>query len=54
MGFRGEAGTTRRGDPPRADAYFRETADLTRRMLGALPDNRTLIDHIRRHGLARI
>ena len=54
MGFRGEAGTTRRGDPARADAYFRETADLTRRMLGALPDNRTLIDHIRRHGLARI
>lgn len=34
--------------------YFRETADLTRKMLGALPGNRELLDHIQRHGLQRI
>ena len=27
-------------------SYFREAAQLTRRMLGALPSNRDLIDHI--------
>jgi tryptophan halogenase len=54
MDFRAAGAGTRRRDPALADAYFREAADLTRRMLGALPDNRTLIDHIRRHGLPRI
>lgn len=37
-----------------ADACFREAADLTRKMLSALPDNRTLLAHIARHGLPTI
>lgn len=37
-----------------ADGYFREAADLTRKMLAALPSNRELIDHVKRHGLMRI
>ena len=36
-----------------AEPYFRETAHLARRMLGALPLQRSLIDHIRAHGLPR-
>jgi tryptophan 7-halogenase len=36
-----------------AEPYFRETAHLARRMLGALPLQRSLIDHIRTHGLPR-
>ena len=36
-----------------AEPYFRETAHLARRMLGALPLQRPLIDHIRAHGLPR-
>ena len=36
-----------------AEPYFRETAHLARRMLGALPLQRSLIDHIRAHGQAR-
>ena len=38
---------------PRGDdrAMLRAAADLTRRMLPALPDNRALIAHIVRHGL---
>lgn len=53
MGFRpAAAGGTRRTEPPAlAEARFREAAQLARRMLGGLPDNRTLIEHIRRHGL---
>ncbi len=49
MGFRPEAeGFSRRSDDAdRADGYFREAAQLTRKMLGALPSNRDLIDHIR-------
>jgi glycine/D-amino acid oxidase-like deaminating enzyme len=55
MGFRPDPeGFTRRGDDAdRADDYFREAAQLTRRMLGALPSNRDLIDHIHRNGLQR-
>lgn len=34
-----------------ADGYFRQAAELTRKMLGALPGNRELIEHIKRHGL---
>ncbi|WP_229507915.1 tryptophan halogenase family protein [Massilia sp. Dwa41.01b] len=45
---------TRRRDSAAADGYFREAAELTRRMLKALPTNRELIDHVRRHGLPRI
>jgi len=36
-----------------AESCFRETAQLARRMLGALPLQRPLIDHIRAHGLPR-
>jgi hypothetical protein len=36
-----------------AEPFFRETAHLTRRMLGALPLQRSLIDHIRAHGQPR-
>jgi tryptophan halogenase len=55
MGFKPEPeGFTRRlDDPDRADEYFREAAQLTRRMLGALPSNRDLIEHIRKTGLPR-
>jgi glycine/D-amino acid oxidase-like deaminating enzyme len=56
MGFCPEPGFARRqrvgeGDGDMADGFFRQAADLTRRMLPALPDNRTLIAHIVRHGL---
>jgi tryptophan halogenase len=54
MGFRARTLRTGRHDPALADGYFREAHDLTRRMLAALPDNRSLIDHIRQHGLPRI
>ncbi|MCA1245532.1 tryptophan halogenase family protein [Massilia sp. MS-15] len=58
MGFCPEPGLARReriGEPgaAAADGFFRQAADLTRRMLPALPDNRTLIAHIVRHGLPR-
>ena len=36
-----------------AEPYFRETAHLARRMLGALPLQRSLIAHIRAHGMPR-
>jgi len=56
MGFRPELeGFSRRNDDAdRADEYFREAAQLTRKMLGALPSNRDLVDHIRKNGLQRI
>lgn len=54
MGFTPEPGGTRRADPAAAAQHYREAADLTRRMLGALPSNRALIEHIRRHGLQKI
>lgn len=56
MGFRPDrSGATRRADDAdRADRYFRETAALTSKMLAALPTNRALIDHIKRHGLSKI
>lgn len=55
MGFRPEAeGFSRRADDAdRADEYFREAAQLTRRLLGGLPGNRELLDHIRKSGLQR-
>ena len=54
MGFNMEA-TPRASDrPDLADEAFREAARLTERMLPALPSNRELLDHIRRHGLPRI
>ncbi|MEK8052911.1 tryptophan halogenase family protein [Ideonella sp. DXS22W] len=53
MGFRPDAARpTRRPEPPAlAEARFAEAAQLARRMLAGLPDNRTLIAHIRQHGL---
>ncbi|UGQ46938.1 tryptophan halogenase family protein [Massilia endophytica] len=52
MGFRTEEGTARLpGQEEQADGFFREAANLTRKMLGGLPSNRELIEHIRRHGL---
>lgn len=55
MGFRPDAPDgTRRVAMADADAHFREAARLTRRMLAALPSNRELVEHIRRHGLQRI
>lgn len=59
MGFTPDSdrGTRRAGQDHaagNADGYFREAAELTRRMLRALPSNRELIDHIRLHGLPRI
>jgi hypothetical protein len=56
MGFRPEPeGFSRRADDAdRADEFFGEAAQLTRKMLGALPSNRDLIDHIRTNGLQRI
>ena len=56
MGFRPEpaASTRRADDGNRADGFFREAAALAGKMLAALPTNRELITHIRRHGLPRI
>jgi len=56
MGFRPDAadGTRRADAADRAAGYFRDAANLTRKMLPALPSNRELIDHIRAHGLHRI
>jgi len=53
MGWRNEAGATRHGDGALADSFFREAADLTRRMLPALPANRELLAYIRSRGLPR-
>jgi SpoVK/Ycf46/Vps4 family AAA+-type ATPase len=54
MGFRTEAAPRASDRPDLADEAFREAARLTARMLPALPSNRELLDHIRRHGLQRI
>jgi len=55
MGFRPEPeGFSRRADDAdRADEYFREAAQLTRRMLGALPGNRDLLEHVYKNGMQR-
>ncbi len=54
MGFATEAAPRASDRPDLADQAFREAARLTGRMLPALPSNRDLLDHIRRHGLPRI
>ncbi|MCE3263661.1 MAG: FAD-dependent oxidoreductase [Pseudoduganella sp.] len=56
MGFHSApgGGIRRRDNAQAADNYFREAASLTQRMLAALPTNRELLDHIRRHGLPTI
>ena len=54
MGFDGSA-TPRGADAAAtADGFFREAQALTARMLPALPDNRSLLAHIARHGLPSI
>jgi len=58
MGFKPQSGPARRervgeGSGAIADGFLRQAADLTRRMLPALPDNRALIAHIVRNGLPR-
>ena len=53
MGFHTEHGAGKR-HADQADGYFREAAALTSKMLAALPGNRDLIDHIKRHGLQTI
>jgi 2-polyprenyl-6-methoxyphenol hydroxylase-like FAD-dependent oxidoreductase len=54
MGFTMEGAPRASDRPDLADEAFREAARLTARMLPALPSNRELLDHIRRHGLPRI
>jgi hypothetical protein len=54
MGFCTEGAPRASDRADLADEAFREAARLTARMLPALPANRELIDHIRRHGLQRI
>ena len=55
MGFRSDfSRVPRPREAAMADNYFQEAGELTRKMLGALPDNRALINHIKRHGLQKI
>jgi tryptophan 7-halogenase len=57
MGFRSAPSTRAAShgkEAEMADEFFRQAASLTSRMLGALPANRELLDHIRRHGLPKI
>jgi len=54
MGFRSTFRPAAPQQAALADGYFREAASLTRRMLAALPDNRSLLAHIRQHGLQAI
>jgi len=53
MGFRPDR-TVARGASTAAAGYFAENERLTARLLGGLPGNRELIDHIRQHGLPTI
>jgi len=55
MGFRSDfSRASKPQEAGMASGYFQEAANLTRKMLGALPDNRALINHIKRHGLQKI
>lgn len=56
MGFRPtKRATLRQSDgATMAYGYFREVANLTRKMLTALPNNRELIEHIQRSGMPKI
>ena len=53
MGFRTEYSRPQPHEAVQADAYFREAANLTQKMLNGLPSNRDLLNHIRQHGLPR-
>jgi hypothetical protein len=56
MDFRPEPrpATRRMDDAARADACFRESAALARRMLAALPGHREMLDHANARGMPRI
>jgi tryptophan halogenase len=55
MGFKTAfSGVIRPEQAELADGYFRESATLTHKMLAALPSNRDLVNHIKRHGLQKI
>lgn len=56
MGFAPQPGNgpARPGQREQAEAYFREAAGLTGKMLAALPSNRELLNHIARHGMPKI
>ena len=56
MGFEPAADAARRESDAddRAAHFLRENAQMTAKMLGALPTNRELIEQIRTHGLQRI
>ena len=46
--------TRRMDDVARAEGYFREAAELTRKMLAALPGHREMLDHVMTRGMPRI
>lgn len=54
MGFRTHSPPRRSDHAELAEGYFREAANLTGKMLAALPDNRKLLRHIAQHGLPKI
>ncbi|WP_296279217.1 tryptophan halogenase family protein [Pseudoxanthomonas sp.] len=56
MGFTPEARpTTRRmDDVRRSEEYFRQSADIARKMLSALPGHREMLDHVMTRGMPRI
>jgi tryptophan 7-halogenase len=54
MGFRCEFEGRASDNAQLAEGFLRATADLTRKMLAALPSNTELIQHIHRHGLQKI
>ncbi|MYN29320.1 tryptophan halogenase family protein [Duganella levis] len=55
MGFRSDfSRAPKPHEAAQSDAYFQEAATLTKKMLHGLPDNRSLINHIKLHGLQKI
>jgi hypothetical protein len=55
MGFRSDfSRSPKPQEAAQSDAYFQEAATLTKKMMSGLPDNRSLIEHIKRHGLQKI
>ena len=56
MGFMPEPRpTTRRmDDVARAEGFFRESAEMARKMLAALPGHREMLDHVNARGMPRI
>ncbi len=56
MGFMPDPRPTARhsDDLARAEGYFRESAELARKMLAALPGHREMLDHVKSRGMPRI